>query len=216
MTLNRRQFNHLLIASLGYCALPAAAAELVEGEDWRAINPPYPSDIPGKIEVLEFFSYGCPHCSHLNPLLTPWAEELPEDVAFRQVPVSFGRAAWKNLSQLFFALKDLGRLDDLHQAVFDAMQKQRIKLYREDTMIAWLKEQDVDTDEFMDVFNSFDVQTQVGRSDYLVDRFKIDAVPTLTVGGKYAVLGRNAKSLKELLTIADGLIAKTRANNTSA
>jgi len=213
--LNRRQFNQLLIASLGYYALPAAAAELVEGQDWRAINPAYPSDTPGKIEVLEFFSYGCPHCSHLNPLITPWAEELPEDIAFRQVPVSFGRAAWSNLSRLFYTLKDLGRLEQLHQAVFDAMQKQRLKLYKEDEMLKWLKGEGIDTDAFMNVFNSFDVQTQVGRADYLANRFRIDAVPTLTVGGKFVVLGRNAKSLKDILTIADGLITRAQAQATS-
>lgn len=215
MTLNRRQFNQLLITSLGCYALPVAAAELLEGQDWRAINPPYPSDTPGKIEVLEFFSYGCPHCSDLNPLVTPWAEELGQDIVFRQIPVSFGRAAWSNLSRLYFSLKDLDRLSQLHQNVFDAVHKERIKLYKEDEMQQWIKDQGIDAGKFMEVFNSFDVQTQVGRADYLASRYLIDAVPTLTVGGRFVVLGRNAKSLEDILAIADTLISRARTETAS-
>ena len=213
MPLNRRQFNQALASLLAaaYTGGAVAATELKEGEDWRAIKPPQPSDTPGKIEVLEFFSYGCPHCGSLNPLVKTWAAQLPEDVAFRRVPVTFGRRAWANLARLYYALEIMGSLERLDQDIFHAIHEERVRLYTEPAMIEWLKEKDVDLDRFEQVFASFDVQTKLGRADYLAGRYVIDAVPTITVGGRYAVLGRRVKTLPDLLEVAEGLVEKARA-----
>lgn len=212
MLLTRRDFHRLFLGMLGAALLPnAAQAELVEGRHWRAITPPRPGSVPGKIEVLEFFSYGCPHCADLNPLIKSWAERLPQDVAFRRVPVAFGRAAWTSLARLYFALElagDLGRLD---QAVFLAVNKERRNLFTEQAVLAWLSGQGVDTAAYASHFGSFAVETQIAQSDALVRDFQVDAVPTIAVDGRYVVLGREAKSLPDLLRIADGLIAKARA-----
>lgn len=210
MRLSRRRFHQLMIGSLGLLTLPHARADLVEGQDWRAISPPQPSDTPGKIEVLEFFSYGCPHCSHLNPLIDPWAKQLPADVAFRRVPVSFGRTAWANLARLYYALESTGDLERLNQAVFDALHQEHVRLYTKPDILDWVAAKGVDAKKFGEVFDSFDIQTQVSRSEYLVSHYQIDAVPTITVAGKYAVLGKAVKGQSDLLTIADQLIAKAR------
>ena len=210
MIMSRRRFNQLLLGLIAASALPKSFAALEEGQDWRAIDPPQPSDVPGKIEVLEFFSYGCPHCSSLNPLVKSWATTLGEDVAFRRVPVTFGRSAWANLARLYYALESTGDLDRLDQEVFSALHEQRVKLYTEPAIIEWLNDKAVDAAAFSNAFNSFDVQTKVGRSDYLVGKYRIDAVPTITVAGRYAVLGRRVKGLPELLAIADELIARAR------
>lgn len=211
MPLTRRHFNQLLFGSFTLAALPMAAlAELVEGEDWRAITPPQPGDAPGKIEVLEFFSYGCPHCGSLNPLLKQWEATLPEDVVLRRVPVTFGRQAWANLARLFYALESLDALDRLDQAVFTALHEQRAKLYTEPAILDWLANKEIDIQRFKDAFNSFDVQTKLGRADYLAGRYQIDSVPTLAVAGRYAVLGQKAKGLPDLLAIADQLIDRAR------
>ena len=211
MPLTRRHFNQLLFGSFALAALPLAAqAELVEGEDWRAITPPQPGDAPGKIEVLEFFSYGCPHCSSLNPLLKQWEATLPEDVVLRRVPVTFGRQAWSNLARLFYALESLEALGRLDQAIFTALHEQRAKLYTEPEILEWLADKEIDTQRFKDAFNSFDIQTKLGRADYLAERYQIDAVPTLAVAGRYAVLGHKAKGLPDLLAIADQLIDRAR------
>lgn len=212
MPLSRRRFNQALVSLVAstYAGGAARAAELKEGEDWRAIKPPQPSDIPGKIEVLEFFSYGCPHCGTLNPLVKTWAAQLPEDVAFRRVPVTFGRRAWANLARLFYALEIMGSLEQLDQDIFSAIHEERIRLYTEPAIIEWLKDKDVDTDRFEQVFTSFDVQTKLGRADYLAGRYVIDAVPTITVGGRYAVLGRRVKTLPDLLEIASDLVEMAR------
>ena len=211
MSLTRRHFNQLVFSSLALAALPMSAqAKLIEGEDWRAITPPQPSDAPGKIEVLEFFSYGCPHCGSLNPLLKQWEATLPEDVVLRRVPVTFGRQAWSNLARLFYALENLEQLERLDQAVFTALHDQRVKLYTEPAILEWLSDKEIDIQRFKDVFSSFDIQTKLGRSDYLAERYQIDAVPTLAVAGRYAVLGHKAKGMPDLIAIADQLIDRAR------
>ena len=211
MSLTRRHFNQLVFSSLALAALPISAqAKLIEGEDWRAIMPPQPSDAPGKIEVLEFFSYGCPHCGSLNPLLKQWEATLPEDVVLRRVPITFGRQAWANLARLFYTLESLEQLDRLDQAVFTALHDQRVKLYTEPAILDWLSDKEIDIQRFKDVFSSFDIQTKLGRSDYLAGRYQIDAVPTLAVAGRYAVLGHKAKGMPDLIAIADQLIDRVR------
>ena len=210
MRLSRRRFHQLMVGSLGLLTLPPARADLVEGQDWRAISPPQPSDTPGKIEVLEFFSYGCPHCSHLSPLLDPWAKQLPADVAFRRVPVTFGRSAWANLARLYYALENTGDLERLNQSVFDALHLEHARLYTKPDIMDWVTAKGLDAKKFAEVFESFDIQTQVSRSDYLVSHYQIDGVPTITVAGKYAVLAKATKDQQDMLAIADQLIAKAR------
>ena len=210
MRLNRRQFNQFVLVALSAGYLSPAFADLVEGKDWRAISPPQPGDTPGKTEVLEFFSYGCPHCATLNPLAKTWAEKLPTSVTFRRVPVTFGRAAWGSLARLYYSLESSGDLARLDQDVFDALHREKLKLWQEDEMLTWLEGKGVDTNRFLDVFNSFDVQTQLGRSDYLTAHYQIDAVPTITVAGRYAVLGRGITKLEDIFVVADGLITKAQ------
>jgi thiol:disulfide interchange protein DsbA len=211
MTLTRRRFHRLVLGSLGAALVPPlATADLLEGRDWRPLTPPRPGAAPGKIEVLEFFSYGCPHCADLNPLIKPWAGRLPGDVAFRRIPVSFGRAAWANLARLYFALELTGDLRRLDEAIFTAVTRERRDLYTDKAILAWLQDQGADTTAFSAMFRSFAVETQVAQSDALARDFKIDAVPTLVVDGRYVVVSREAKGFPEILAIADGLIAMAR------
>jgi thiol:disulfide interchange protein DsbA len=212
MTLSRRRFHQLCLSVLGASLLPSVAhAELVQGRDWRPIAPPQPSEVPGKIEVLEFFAYGCPHCGDLNPLIESWAKTLPEDVAFRRVPVSFGRAAWANLAKLYFALELLGELPRLDQAVFEALHRGRVSLFTGPAIRAWVAEKGIDAKTFQAAFESFDVDVRLKRSDQLVRDYKVDAVPMIAVAGRYAVTGQAVKGQAGLLHIADELIALARA-----
>ena len=215
MRLTRRGFNQLMLATLAASILPAVArGELQEGQDWRAITPPQPTDAPGKIEVLEFFSYGCPHCGSLNPLLKQWESTLADDVVLRRIPVTFGRQAWANLARLFYTLDNLGELDRLDQEVFTALHDRRVKLYTEPAIMEWLSDKKIDAQRFTETFNSFDIQTKLGRGDYLAQRYQVDAVPTLAVAGRYAVLGRKAREVSDLLEIADQLIDRARKEGT--
>lgn len=212
MSLTRRRFTQGLVGALaaGIIPLRHASANLVEGRDWRPISPQQPRTNPDKIDVIEFFSYGCPHCMDLNPSIKAWAAGLPEDVSFRRIPVSFGRSAWANLARLFFALEYSGDLERLDQAVFEALHQGRVRLYTEKAIFDWLEDKGVDTEAFASLFHSFAVETQLKRGEALVERYRVDAVPMITVDGRYVVVGREAKGFPELLAIADDVILMAR------
>jgi thiol:disulfide interchange protein DsbA len=184
--------------------------ELVEGQDWRPLSPPQPSSDGTRIEVLEFFSYGCPHCGQLNPLIGDWAKGLPADVAFQRVPVTFGRAAWANLARVYFALQLDGTLERLDQQVFDAVGKQRVNLYTDKAIRDWVAKQGLDGDAFGSLLYSFAVEAALTRAETLAERFRVDAVPMIVVDGRYVVVGSGARGYQDLLRIADGLIKKAR------
>ncbi len=217
MPMTRRRFHRLLLGAAGAALVPnlvptlAAEAQLQEGRDWRPITPPRPGAVPGKLEVLEFFSYGCPHCGDFNPVVEPWAKHLGADLSFRRVPVTFGRAPWAALARLYFALELSGDLARLDQAVFTAVTKDKRNLFTDAAILAWLGGQGADTAAFGPLLGSFAVATQLAQAEALARDFQIDSVPTLVVDGRYAVVGREAKGFADLLAIADGLIVKARA-----
>ncbi len=218
MNLTRRQFHRSILALCTATTLmpvfSVTAEELLEGRDWRKIDPPQPSDTKDKIEVLEFFSYGCPHCAELNRLLKPWAQKLPSNVVLRRLPVTFGRGAWVNLAKLYFALDSTAQLEQFDQLVFDALHHQRVKLFTAAAMTEWLSKQGANVNTFAAAFESFDVQMRLNRSEALTSRYEINAVPTMIVGGRYVVLGNAAKTQEDLLKIADALIKKVQLETT--
>ncbi|MGA7478411.1 MAG: thiol:disulfide interchange protein DsbA/DsbL [Azonexus sp.] len=187
-------------------AMPSWAQTV--GKDYTLISPAQPTEDAGKIEVLEFLSYGCPHCADFNPLVTAWAAKLPGDVVFRKVPITFGRAAWANIAKLYYALKVTGDLDRLESDVFKAIHNDRINLFDEKSLLEWVAKKGVDQKKFAEAFNSFGVMSQVKRGDQMAQAYKIQGVPALAVDGKYLVGG---KDFNEQLAIADKLIAKARS-----
>lgn len=203
---SRRRFNGLLLATLAAGVLPVEAAN----PEWLPVTPPQLGDSPGRIEVLEFFSWGCSHCRDFNPLVHRWAKALPKDVVFKRVPVSFGRAAWANLARMMYALEGIGQLQRLDEAVFAAIHDHRINLYTEAEVLAWVSKQGVDGRRFSDAFRSFSTETQVTRAEQLSRAYKVDSVPMLTVAGRYRVVGRPSRGQAGLLEVADELIARAR------
>lgn len=202
----------LLLALAATTAL--AQAQLVPGRDFTVIDPAQPTDNPAKIEVLEFFSYGCPHCKDLNPSLVKWVARQPADVVVRRVPVSFGRPQWANLSKLYFALEATGDLARLDEAVFVALHEKGLRLYDERSINEWVAAQGVDMKKFADAFGSFGVAAKVRRADQMVQTYRIDGVPALTVEGKYRVQTQS-NSHDVLLAQADRIIAKARSERGS-
>ncbi|MBB1127275.1 thiol:disulfide interchange protein DsbA/DsbL [Thiospirillum jenense] len=226
MPITRRTFHRMFVTAIGTLLSPFAIraiaienettpTSLVEGRDWERVKSLQSIADTNKIEVLEFFSYGCPHCGHFNPLLIEWAEKLPTDVTFQRIPVTFGRAAWEMLARLYFALNYTGDLKRLDQMVFDAVTRDHTNLYSEKSILKWLEAQKVDTTAFASVLNSFEVAAQLARAAELNDRYQIDAVPRLIIDGRYVVIGREAKSLNDLLKIADDLLALVRTQRTA-
>ena len=212
MRFDRRTFfvGLFAFAATLTAALPVAAQ--TAGKDYTPIVPAQPTEEAAKIEVLEFFSYGCPHCSDFHPLLAQWAAKQPGDVVVRKVPITFGRAAWANAARLYYALEATGDLARLDGDVFKAIHSDRVNLFEENAIKEWVAKKGVDPKKFADAFSSFGVMSKVKRGDQLAQAYKIQGVPALAVDGKYLVGGQ---SFGEVLAIADKLIAKARAEKSA-
>lgn len=212
MQIERRGFMGRLLKSLltvgAALALAGPAWSQAPGKDYTPIEPPQATDNPAKIEVIEFFSYGCPHCSDFNPVLNAWAAKLPADVVFRKVPVTFGRAAWANIARLYYTLEATGDLAKLDGAVFKAIHDERINLFEERALAEWVAKKGVDPKKFSETFSSFGVMSKVKRADQIAQAYRIQGVPAIAVDGKYLVSG---KDFNETLATTDKLIAKVRA-----
>ncbi|MFZ1538524.1 MAG: thiol:disulfide interchange protein DsbA/DsbL [Chromatiaceae bacterium] len=216
MVMTRRDFHAVLTAALGMAVVPGAWAwawpweDWVEGRDWEALPAPGANTQGQAVRVSEFFSYGCPHCADLNPLITAWAKELPDDVEFERVPVTFGRAAWTTLARLYYALELGGFLERLDQAVFDAINKQRENLYTERKVMDWVAKQGLDPEAFHKQFNSSSVESKLRQAQASAERFRVNSVPSIIVDERYRVIGDAGRGHEGQLDIAAGMIRKAR------
>jgi thiol:disulfide interchange protein DsbA len=203
----------LRILAVLLCMLAAPAYAQVENQDYKTLHlaqPPAPTE---KVEVIEFFSYACPHCYSMQPHIEKWAAELPKDVTFTRVPVSFGRREWGQLSRAFYALEATGDLARLDGALFDGIHKDRLPLFDEDNLAAWAGEHGVDAGKFRAAFESPGVSAKTMRAEQLSRLYTINSVPSIVVDGKYLALG---KTHEEKLQIARQLIEKSTAERKSA
>ncbi|MET0333412.1 MAG: thiol:disulfide interchange protein DsbA/DsbL [Rhizobacter sp.] len=214
--MKRREFNaQLLGLGLGatglLAALPVMAqGKAVEGKDYVRLSSPAPVNAPaGKIEVIEFFWYGCPHCNAFEPALDAWQKKLPADVAFRRVPVAF-REAFMPHQQLFYALEALGKVEALHRKVFYAVHNDRQRLEKPDEIAAFMEKNGVEKAKFLEVYNSFAVQTKAKQATRLADAYKIDGVPAMGIHGKFFTSGTLAGSPEKALVVTEQLIQSLR------
>ena len=198
-----------LLALIGSClALAAGAADLQEGRDFRVINPPLtvPSD---RIEVTEFFWYGCPHCFDLEPPLAAWAASLPAGVSFRRVPAIPANDKWLPAARLYYTLEAMGLADKLHFEVFAAIHVGRQRLDDEKSIFEWAAKRGLDSQQFLAAWSSPGVQSRVRQSRLLGAAAGLTGVPAVMVHGRYLVLARG--SHEELLANIDSLVARVRA-----
>ena len=183
------------------------SAAPVQGTDYALISPPQTPTTTGKVEVIEFFSYGCPHCFHLHPLLKQWQKtELPANAVLVRVPVAFGRREWGQLVRAYYTLEATGDLERLDDKLFDAIHEQRQPLFDLESLTAWAARNGIDANKFRTTFNSPEITAKAVRADQLSRDYKIEGVPTLTVAGKYKALGKDypdmLKITRELVTQA--------------
>jgi thiol:disulfide interchange protein DsbA len=212
-TMNRREWIHRSTAGaallLAATAPSAQGAAPVEGRDFVRLNTPAPVPGGGKIDVVEFFSYGCPHCYTFEPTLEQWTKKLPPDVAFRRVPVAFS-GPFEGYAKLFYALEALGLQDSLHKRVFAAIHVQRQRLDKEADLAAFVQGAGGDGAKFVEAYKSFGVATKVRQAKQLSEAYKIDGVPTLGIHGRWFTSGSLAGTHEKALTVADALIQRAR------
>ena len=209
--MDRRDFTKTAAAGLAASALPAGAQwAWKEGTHFVRLPRPAPVSAPaGKIEVLEFFWYGCPHCNELEPTLEEWIGRLPADVAFRRVPVGFA-SVHEMHQRLFYTLESMGKLDALHRKIFAAIHVQRQRLDREADQAAFVAAQGVDGAQFTRLWRDAAVAQKVQQAKRLVDAYKIDGVPAMGVHGRFYTAGSLAGDNKRSLQVADFLIQQVR------
>ncbi|MFN4148608.1 MAG: thiol:disulfide interchange protein DsbA/DsbL [Rhodocyclaceae bacterium] len=188
---------------------PALAADPVEGRNFHRLQTQQPTEAEGKVEVIEFFWYGCPHCAKLEPLLKNWVKQLPADVSFRKVPAILSER-WAPGARLYYTLEAMNLLDKLSDAVFDAMINQRINLGDENILFDWVAKKGIDRKAFADTYKSFSVDAKVKKAAEMTQEYGFSGVPALVVGGKYSP-GPELQSYEHMLQVADFLIAKNRA-----
>ncbi|MCF8149523.1 MAG: thiol:disulfide interchange protein DsbA/DsbL [Burkholderiaceae bacterium] len=198
-------FLTLACLSLGFAA---GAAELKQGKDYLLINPPLTADNT-RIEVTEFFWYGCPHCFDFEPALASWLKKLPGDVSFRRVPAIFPNNQWTPGASLYYSLEAMDLLDALHDEVFKAIHVERKRLDNEMVLLEWLSGKGVDAQKFSATRASFGVQSRVQQARRLTLASGMNGVPALMVHGQFLVPTQGPHA--ELLATVDQLIERVRA-----
>ncbi len=187
----------------------SAFAELKEGDNYETLAQAQATAAAGKVEVAEFFWYGCPHCYALEPVLNKWMQTLPKDVVLRRVPADFGR--WVQGVRLFYALETIGEEARVRGELFDAIHKERLGYTKEPDVTEWLAKKGIDREKFTTAYNSAAVQTKVQGAQQLTLAYGVDGVPTVVVGGKYRTSSAMVGGHDALPAIIDQLIVKVRA-----
>jgi thiol:disulfide interchange protein DsbA len=211
--MNRRDFTTLSTAGLGALLWPAAARAQgapVEGRDYVKLSQRQPTQDPKKLEVVEFFWYGCPHCHAFEPALEAWLKKLPADVSFRRLPVAFREVPFVLHQKLYFAIEALGLVESLHGKVFAAMHVDRNRLDSPEAIGEFVAKHGVDKAKFLDTMNSFSVQGKARQAAALSAGYKIDGTPALGINGSYYTSGTLAGSNGRALAVTDFLLAQTR------
>jgi thiol:disulfide interchange protein DsbA len=216
MNIERRQFSAALLgtglgASALGLALPAQAqGGPVEGTHYVRLSQPLPAPGGGKVEVVEFFWYGCPHCYTFEPTLEAWVKRLPADVGFRRVPVAFRDEPFGAHQRIYYALEAMGQLDAVHRKVFFAIHNERARLDKPADIGAFMAKNGIDSAKFLDVYNSFSVQTKSRQAKQLAEAYKIDGVPAIGVHGRYYTSVSLAGSPERALQVTDFLVQRVR------
>ena len=199
----------LLIFSANQLVLAQTPIKVEEGFDYRVLPLTQPIDAKGKVEVIEFFWYGCPHCYEFEPELKGWIKRQNKDVVFKKVPIAFREELMPH-SQLFYALEALGKGDTLNDKVMFAMHRENKRLLNENEIADWVAAQGVDRNAFLAAYRSFAVLSKARAANQLGSAYRIDGVPTVAVQGKYITSPSIAGSRAKAVNIMDFLVNKVR------
>lgn len=201
-----------IVASL--LALTVGAAAQAQ-QPYQVLNPPQPVDAGGKVEVIEFFWYGCPHCYHLEPLVNAWVKNLPKDVVFKRIPAA-PNESWAATAALFYTLEAMGLLEKYHGKVFDAIHKDGKNLGNKRIREEWLQQNGIDVAKYNEMEKSFSVASKVQRARQLTAAYKVDGVPRIFVNGKYYTAAEFAGGQDKIFPVVDQLVAMARKESGAA
>ncbi|MBW8757184.1 MAG: thiol:disulfide interchange protein DsbA/DsbL [Burkholderiales bacterium] len=214
--MNRREFSVQLAGVAGAAALStllpglafASPGAPVEGTDYDRLKTPVSLPKTGKVEVLEFFWYGCPHCNHFEPTLEPWIARLPADVHFRRVHVQFN-ARQAIHQRIYYTWEMMGLVDRMHAKTFERFHVQRQPIDSEDDMLAFAKENGLDVAKVKSTWEGFGMGTRLAQAQQLCDDYRVDGVPMIGIHGRYITSASQGGEAACLAT-TDSLIAQLR------
>ncbi len=178
-------------------------------DEYIVLDPPRPTDNSGKVEVIEFFWYGCPHCYRFDPHLAAWLKTKPDDVVFKRQPVIFGKH-WAPHARAYFTAEVLGVVDKIHKDFFDAMHVKKKPLSTEEELADFFAARGVDKETFKKAFNSFAVDLKMRQANEIAGTYGIDGVPAIAVNGKYKVTGSTAKNYENMIKVMQQLVDQER------
>jgi protein dithiol oxidoreductase (disulfide-forming) len=204
--MNRARRTLVVALSLTPLALASGRVFAQANGAFNEIKPPLHVDADGKIEVLEFFWYGCIHCYNLEPKIDAWLKTLPKDVEFRRVPAVLSDR-WGHDATIFYAFEAMGLLDKLHRPFFEAIHVNRLRTDNAASLNGWLEKQGLDPKKVNDVARSFGVQSKVKRAIRLTSDYKIEGTPAMAVHGRYTVPASDA-----MFDTVNQLVAAVRKN----
>ena len=207
--ITRRDFSLTAAALVAGSAAQAQGAAPTEGRDFVRLNSPVAVPGGGKIDVIEFFSYGCPHCYSFEPSLEQWVKRLPADVAFRRIPAAFN-PTFEGYAKLFYGLEAAGQVEALHKRVFAAIHVQRQRLDKEADIAAFVSANGGDGAKVLEAMKSFGVATKLRQAKQAFEGYKIDGVPTLGIHGRWFTSGSLTGGNDKALAVADYLIQQAR------
>lgn len=181
-----------------------------EGTDYLELDKPAPTEAgAGKIEVVEFFWYSCPHCNRFEPQLEAWIKKMPKDVVLRRAPIAF-KPDFEPQQRLYFVLEAMGKVEELNKKVFAAIHVEKLALNTQPLITEWAEKQGISKAKFTEAYNSFPVATKTRKATLLQDAYKVDGVPALGVAGKYYTTGSLAQSMERALVVTDYLVSLVR------
>lgn len=201
--------RRILLTALALAPLAARAQGRDPRFSFSELKLAQPVDTQGRIEVIEFFWYGCIHCYNLEPVIESWLKKLPPDAQFRRVPAVFNDR-WARDAAIFYALEALGALERLHRPLFDAIHRERLRTDDPQALAEWLRKNQVDPQKFDETSKSFGVQSKVRRAHQLSIAYGIDGTPAMAVHGRYTVSAEQGRSRDGLLATVDYLIGVVR------
>ena len=217
--MNRRDFSLAaptlaMLSTATWMPAYAQALKPAEGTDYYVLDKPVAVDAPaGKIEVVEFFWYKCPHCNAFEPALEAWSKKLPKDVVLRRVPIAC-QDSFAPLQRLFYSIEAMGLTAKLHAKVFNAIHIERLNLEKGDAIIEWVAQQGVDKAKFAEQFGSFSINSKATKATQLQNAYRVEGVPALGVAGRFYTDGQIAKSMDRALLVVDALVANLRGKRT--
>ncbi len=185
-----------------------------EGIDYTVLDPAQPTETGDKVEVLEIFWYGCPHCWHLEPSMESWVATMPAGVEFRRMPATGPR--WDPHARAYYAAEVMGKLDVFHTALFKAMHEQNRRILTEDDLVKFAEEVGIDPVEFRTAYESFYVEAKLRKATEMNRRYGIDGVPALIINGKYRTSPSQAGSQDKLIDVLNTLVSQELAAKPAA